>query len=457
MQRRSSQLTVAMSRTFKRQTLWDVPLGAGEMNMAFNATSRNYLTNEEGTEDILDCTGEDLLIELVTNRHARLIMDFDVDPNMLGGWTAMNYGAAASPSGGTNAVQTLISDGAAITGGSLQIRFTINYNTQISAAIAFGANAAAWQAALEAMPNIGAGNVAVAGGPIGAAPIVITFQGALADLDVGLLEVLSALVPGGAHITPAITTPGVGRTHNISRIVGYTLPFTTAYVGFRGSDKQPVIFKNVVCSVLRCRATRTETGQERITATVQLFGSADLQHAVGFVMPGCETIEPMRFGDGALLINGSDIYQPGSIYADPNWAFAIARDWEYYHDNGVTPKFDGASIDVTRLERANVRGLGYTIGVLGEENDPLWVIAKNQKPRSIVSIGLRVGTTNNNVRYNAPQSILKLENPSLRFEGRDNESHIRMMARPTTISGDATTPTNVVATTKQQTAYLIAA
>jgi hypothetical protein len=159
MQRRSSQLTVAMSRTFKRQNLWDVPLASGEMNMAFNATSRNWLTNEESTEDILDCTGEDLLIELVTSRHARLILDFDVDPNMLAGWTAMNYGAAASPSGGTNAVITLTSDGTAITGGSLQVRWTHNYNTQISAAIPYGSNAAAWTAALEAMPNIGAGNI----------------------------------------------------------------------------------------------------------------------------------------------------------------------------------------------------------------------------------------------------------------------------------------------------------
>jgi hypothetical protein len=457
MQRRSSALTVAMSRTFKRQTLWDVPLAQGEMNMAFNATSRNYLTNEESTEDVLDCTGENLLIELVTSRHARLIMDFDVDPNQLAGWTSFNYGAAASPSGGTSEVQTLTSDGSAITGGTLQVRFTVNYNTQISAAIAFGANAAAWQAALEAMPNIGAGNVLVTGGPIAAAPIVVTFQGALANLDVGLLEVLSALAPGGAHVTVDETTPGVGRTHNISPIVGYTLPFTTAYVGFRGSDKQPVIFKNIVCSVLRCRATRTETGQERITATVQLFGSADLQKASGYVMPGCEDIEPMRFGDSALLINGSDIYQPGSIYADPNSGLALAREWEYYHDNGVTPKFDGAGIDVTRLERANVRQMGYNIGVLGEQGDPLWEIAKQQNPRSIASISLRVGTPNNNVRFNAPQSILKLDNPALPFVGRDNESNIRMMARPKSITGDPLTPTNVVATTKQQVAYLIAA
>jgi hypothetical protein len=454
--RRSSQLTVAMSRGFKRQTTWDVPLSASEMNMAFNATSRNYLTNEEGIEDIYDCTGEDLLIEKVTSRFSRLILDFQVDPNMLAGWAAFNYGAAASPSGGTNETQTLTSDGAAITGGTLQVRFTINYNTQISAAIAFGANAAAWTAALEAMANIGAGNIVAAGGPIGVAPITLTFQGTLSDLDVGKVEILSALTPGGAHITVDETTPGVGRTHAISRIAGYTLPFTTFYVGFRGSDKQPVIFKNAVADVLRCRSARTDDRQgEIITATVQIIGSADLQKAVGYVVPGCENVEFMRFGDSALYVNSSDIYQLGSIYSDGG--LPIARDWEYYHENGVTAKFDGAGMDVTRLERADRRPSGFTIGVLGEQGDPLWELAKQQDPRTIASLGLRVGATNNNCRFNAPQAILKLDNPPLRFEGRDNESRIRLMGRPIKINGDGTTPTNVTATTKQQTSYLVAA
>lgn len=454
--RRSSQLTVAMSRTFKRQTTWDVPLNASEMNMAFNATSRNYLSNEEGIEDIYDCTGEDLLIEKVTSRFSRLILDFQVDPNMLAGWAAMNYGAAVSPSGGTNEVQTIISDGAAITSGSLQVRFTINYNTQLSAAIAYNANAAAWTAALEAMSNIGAGNVVVTGGPLGTADLVATFQGALADLDVGTLEILSALAPGGAHVTVNETTPGVGRTHSINRIAGYTLPFTTFYVGFKGSDKQPVIFKNAVADVLRCRATRTDDRQnELITATVQIIGSANLQKAFGYVMPGCENIEFMRFGDSALLINGSDIYQLGSIYSDGG--LPIARNWEYYNENGVTAKFDGAGIDVTRLERADRRPSGFTIGILGEQGDPLWELARQQDPRTIASLNLRVGTANNHCRFISPQAILKLDNPPLRFEGRDNESRIHLMGRPIKINGDNNTPTNVVATTKQQTSYLVAA
>lgn len=449
-QRRSSQLVIAMSSLFKRQTTWDTPLGSSEMDMAFNATSRNWLTNEETVEDVWDCTNEDLLMELVTARFKRLVIDFDVDPNMLAGWTAFNKGVAANPSGGTNEVQT-ITGSVLFTAGTYQIKFTVNYNTQISAPVAFGANAAAITAAMEAMPNIGAGNVVATGGPMNTAtPIVATFQGALADLDLGKIEILNAMT-GVATPVVVETTPGVGRTHAISRLVGYTLPFTTLYVGFRGSNKQPVIFKNVVADLLRCRSVN----REKVTATVQLIGSADTQDAVAFVMPGCGVVEAVRFGDCALLINGSDISQSGSIYADGG--LPILREWEYYHQNDVEPKYDGQGMDVTRLERADKRPSGFNIGVLGEKGDPLYLIGEGQAPRNKVNLSLRVGRPNNHVKFITPQAILKLDNPPIRFEGRDNESNIRLMGRPTSISGDMTTPTTVTAVTKQQTAYLVAA
>jgi hypothetical protein len=448
--RRSSQLTIAFSSAFKRQTTWDVPLGASELDAAFPATSRNWLTQDETVEDVYNCTNEDLLIELVTGRLARLVIDFDVDVHLLAGWAAMNYGVAASPSGGTNEVQTQTDTGA--TGGTFQYAFTHKYNRQLSAPLAFNANAAARTAALEAMSNIGAGNVVVTG----VGPYVITFGGDLADTDVALLEVVSALTPGSATSVVAPTTPGVGRTHNISRLAGYQLPFTTLYVGFRGSNRQPVIFKNVVADLLRCRSS----ARERVTATVQLIGSADLQPAVGYVMPACMDIEPLRFGDCSLTVNEQDIYDPASVWASENNNIAVARSWEYYHQNDVltgTHPFTGQGVDITRLERADRRPSGLNTGVLGERGDTLYTMGAAQVPRTIAAVSLRVGPANRYVRFNVPQGILKLGDPALTFDGEANESNIQLITRPKTVSGDATTPSNIVAATEQQTAYLVAA
>ena len=65
--------------------------------------------------------------------------------------------------------------------------YTITYDGQTTAAVAFDATAAAVQAALEALSNIDPGDVTVSGGPgdeAGSTPYVLTFGGAVAGTDV---------------------------------------------------------------------------------------------------------------------------------------------------------------------------------------------------------------------------------------------------------------------------------
>lgn len=90
--------------------------------------------------------------------------------------------------------------------------FTLTYDGQTTAAIAFNAAASAVAAALEALSNIGVGDVAVAGGPGnagGSAPYYVTFQGALEEQDVAQLTASAASLTGGAStVTISTTTPG---------------------------------------------------------------------------------------------------------------------------------------------------------------------------------------------------------------------------------------------------------
>jgi hypothetical protein len=450
--RRSSQLTIVRPRYWQRQTAWGTPVAQSEMLTAINVTSRNYLDVDETNEEVYDCTGEDFLFLQLTGRFARLVLEMDVDPDELAGWEALCYGIAAAPSGGTNEVQTLTIAGT----GLYQFAFERDYQRQQSAAVAHDALAAAILAALEAMPNIGAGNVAVAvagGGVDGAGPYTITFQNALGNEDVALLEIISATTGG----TPAVaqTTPGTGRLHAVSRLgVGlYTLPYTTLYVGYRGSSEQPVIFKNVVVNSVRVRSS----SREKVTATVELIGSADLAQTVGYTMPACVDIQPVRFGDCDLTINGVSIYDPAGLYGVENGGIPVARDWEYYMQNDVLTgnhAFTGQGVDVTRLERADRRPSGLNIGALGEPNDTLYNMAQ---ARQTVAAILRVGPTSKNVTFNIPQGLLQFDSPRVRHEGDANESHLRLTVRPKKVSGDATTPSNVTARTQQATAYLNAA
>ena len=96
-----------------------------------------------------------------------------------------------------------------VTGGSGSASFTLSYQGQTTAAIAHNAPASAVQAALEALSNVGAGNVAVAGG---AGEYVIAFTGALRDAE------HTAITGAGTGCTVTVgnaASPGGGTVTNV--------------------------------------------------------------------------------------------------------------------------------------------------------------------------------------------------------------------------------------------------
>ncbi|MGW1059346.1 hypothetical protein [Micromonospora rubida] len=98
----------------------------------------------------------------------------------------------------TDEVQTITQGGSGLTS------YTLTYSGQTTASIAQAATAAQVQAALEALSNIGAGNVAVAGASGG--PYTVTFQGALADSNVA--QMTSTPTGGSGTVTVATATGG---------------------------------------------------------------------------------------------------------------------------------------------------------------------------------------------------------------------------------------------------------
>jgi len=115
--------------------------------------------------------------------------------------------------GTTDEVQTITVTGAP-TGGT----FTLTWNGQTTAAIAYNATAAVVQTALAALSNIGAGNVTVTGNAGG--PYTVDFVGTLANTDVAQMTATASLTGG--------TTPGV------------TIATTTAGGADAGSDGRQV-------------------------------------------------------------------------------------------------------------------------------------------------------------------------------------------------------------------------
>lgn len=104
---------------------------------------------------------------------------------------------------GTDEIQTVTIGGGA-SGGT----FLLIWSGQTTGTIAWNATAAVVQAALEALSNIGTGNVSVSGSAGG--PWSVTFLGTLGVTDVAAMTYnLSGLTGGVPTITIATPTPGV--------------------------------------------------------------------------------------------------------------------------------------------------------------------------------------------------------------------------------------------------------
>jgi hypothetical protein len=89
-----------------------------------------------------------------------------------------------------------------ITGTPTGGTFTLSYDGQTTAGIAYNANAAAVQSALEALSNIGVGDVTVSGGALPGTPVVVRFTGALERQDVDDMTANGAGLTGGS--SPAV-------------------------------------------------------------------------------------------------------------------------------------------------------------------------------------------------------------------------------------------------------------
>ena len=107
--------------------------------------------------------------------------------------------------GGTNEIQRVTITGSP-TGGT----FTLTYSGQTTAGIAFDATAATVDAALEALSNIGAGDVTCTGGPLPGTAVDVEFTNQLGLTDVAAMTASGAGLTGGASPAVAITTPTPG-------------------------------------------------------------------------------------------------------------------------------------------------------------------------------------------------------------------------------------------------------
>jgi len=111
---------------------------------------------------------------------------------------------AGAPTDGRDEIQRL-TPGGTVSGGT----FKITFEGQQTDSIAWNATPGEVKAALEALSNVGAGDVVVAGGPVNAAFISITFTKNLGGVNRTEVTVQSSLTGTNPTLTPSTPTGGI--------------------------------------------------------------------------------------------------------------------------------------------------------------------------------------------------------------------------------------------------------
>ena len=188
--------------------------GLGQLTLAFNGSGYSTGTAADATVGLTSAEIQTLLEGLSTIAPG----DVTVTGSAGGPWTVTFGGTltgnqpaitsvdatietlTAGTAGAASEVQVLTITGSP-TGGT----FTLTFAGQTTGNIAYNASAATVVAALEALSNIGAGNVTGGGGALPGTPVTLTFASGLASLNVPELTVDGANLTGVSSVSASVT------------------------------------------------------------------------------------------------------------------------------------------------------------------------------------------------------------------------------------------------------------
>lgn len=169
------------------------------------AASTQYAVNVWMIADVVPAAGR-IVVDLVDGVGGTVIQDKAGLQNSLsavcGSLSASTWKSLGALAANVNEIQTITQASSPSAG-----NFKLTFNGQQTANIAYNAASAAVQSALEALSNIGVGDVTCAGGALPGTPVTVTFGGKYASQDVPMMTVDNSGVTGGTFVVTE-TTPG---------------------------------------------------------------------------------------------------------------------------------------------------------------------------------------------------------------------------------------------------------
>src|SRR5579883_51028 len=97
---RESNLSIVMNGAGKKQSAIHAPFGVSDFDTVVSINNeKTFPALTENTEEIYDCTGEDIIFERVNSRFARVTLNLNPTGKVLAPFFAYLLGQAAAPTG----------------------------------------------------------------------------------------------------------------------------------------------------------------------------------------------------------------------------------------------------------------------------------------------------------------------------------------------------------------------
>lgn len=160
-----------------------------------------------------------------------------------------------------------------ITGGPTGGTFTLTFDGETTAAIAYNAAAAAVQAALEALSNVEPGDVVASGGALPGTAVTVTFGGRYLGKNVPQMTASGASLTGGSSPAVAVATGtggGSSASDGTERLVGFLF----------SAVKAPSV--NTV-DVAGAMLVHGKVRESRLPVAVDSAGKSDVAGAIRFI------------------------------------------------------------------------------------------------------------------------------------------------------------------------------
>lgn len=425
---RQSQLTVLYAPDLK-QTAYRVPRAAADLTSRFNAENLSWPGQGLEFREILSCDNQSLVAEVLTRMTGTLVLDFLATSRELGWIFALAYGSASSASSisANNAVWTLT---ITATGGTYQIE----YDGRLTAPLAYSADAAAIDAAIEAV--LGTGTITTGG----TGPWTLTGAGSLASTDLAPFRLVTAGLTGGSA-TIVETTPGGPQrySYTITLASSYQPPpislifaYSSLTTGYMASD---VVLNSFTL-------TAEDTGLYRVVAN--FTHSGPLVEQTGLTIPACATPDTLETRRGKLLL--------GAVDATPDLAAAA---YAFSNDLQIDDAYTLASPFSQRMERADRRTHGLNFEINQTHNDDVWdLCVANGLRGTEVDLAWRIGSGANGGTFSAAQSIIQFQDTQQQFAGPANRARIPVIAKATARTAASTRPASITVITTWADGYL---